>query len=92
MFYVYLIVTKNNNKLVSYVGYTNNLIKRLSLHNQSKGAKFTRGKIWKLIYFDKYKSKSKALKEEYKLKKDYKLRSVIKKKYINDENINSTAI
>ena len=89
MFYVYLIVTKNKNKFVSYVGYTNNLTKRLNLHNQSKGAKFTRGKIWKLIYFDKYKSKIKALKEEYKLKKDYKLRSEIKKKYIKNENINS---
>jgi putative endonuclease len=92
MFYVYLIVTKNKNKFVSYVGYTNNLTKRLNLHNQSKGAKFTRGKIWKLIYFDKYKSKNKALREEYKLKKDYKLRSEIKKKYIENENINSFTV
>ena len=70
MFYVYLIVTKNNNKLISYVGYTNNLEKRLKLHNQSKGAKFTRGRLWKLIYFKRYKSRIKALKEEYRLKKN----------------------
>ena len=89
MFYVYLIVTKNKKKLISYVGYTNNLIRRLNLHNRSKGAKFTRGKTWKLIYFSKYKTKKKALREEYKLKKDYKLRSEIKKKYIRNENINS---
>ena len=87
MFYVYLIVTKNKKKLISYVGYTNNLTKRLDLHNKSRGAKFTRGRLWKLIYFSKYKSKIKALKEEYKLKKNYKLRSKIKNKYLKNEDI-----
>ena len=92
MFYVYLIVTKNKNKLISYVGYTKNLKKRLSLHNKSKGAKFTRGRLWKLIYYDKYDSKIKALKEEYKLKKDYNLRKKIKIKYLKNENFNTFAI
>ncbi|MDC1033381.1 GIY-YIG nuclease family protein [Candidatus Pelagibacter sp.] len=86
MFYVYLIVTKNKKKFISYVGYTNNLAKRLDLHNNSKGAKFTRGRLWKLIYFNKYKSKIKALKEEYKLKKNYKLRSKIKNEYLKNED------
>ena len=31
-------------KPITYVGYTNNLKKRLDLHNSGKGAKFTRGK------------------------------------------------
>ena len=78
MYYVYLIISKNINKTISYVGYTNNLNKRIKLHNSSKGAKFTRGRVWKLIYYKKYKSKSKALREEYSLKKDYKLRNKIK--------------
>ena len=82
MFYVYLIVTENKNKLISYVGYTNNLVKRINLHNSSKGAKFTKGRIWKLIYYKKFNSKNKALKEEHKLKKNYKLRSKIKNNYI----------
>ena len=77
-YYVYLIITKINNKSISYVGYTNNLKKRLKLHNSSKGAKFTRGKIWKIIYFKSYNSKKKAMIEEYKLKKNYKLRNKIK--------------
>ena len=68
-FYVYLLVTTNNEKSISYVGYTNNLKKRLFLHNISKGAKFTRGRKWKLIYKRLYNSKSLAMKEEYKLKK-----------------------
>tara|TARA_B100001248_G_C27260835_1_gene398357 strand:+ start:42 stop:296 length:255 start_codon:yes stop_codon:yes gene_type:complete len=77
-FYVYLIVAEINRKYVSYVGYTNNLKKRLKLHNSSKGAKFTRGKKWKMIYFKNYKSKKIAMSEEYKLKKNYKLRKKIK--------------
>ena len=78
VYYVYLIKTLNGYNKKSYVGYTNNLKKRIKLHNSSKGAKFTRGRVWKLIYYKKYKSKSKALREEYNLKKDYKLRNKIK--------------
>ena len=92
MFYVYLIVTKNKKKLTSYVGYTNDLDKRINLHNSSKGAKFTKGRIWKLIYYKKFNSKIKALKEEYKLKKNYKLRSKIKQNYIKNENFSFTTL
>tara|TARA_Y100001958_G_C21195491_1_gene522932 strand:+ start:35 stop:274 length:240 start_codon:yes stop_codon:yes gene_type:complete len=75
---VYLIVSKiKNNKKYSYVGYTNNLKKRINLHNTGKGAKFTRGKIWKLVYYEKYDSKSDAMKNEFKLKKNYILRKKI---------------
>ena len=79
MHFVYLLVSKNKNRTISYVGYTNNINKRLKLHNNSKGAKFTRGRKWKLAYYKKYDNKILAMKEEYKLKKDYKLRSKIKK-------------
>ena len=74
-YFVYLIITKDkNNKRFSYVGYTGNIKKRLNLHNSGKGAKFTRGKKWKLVYYEKYDSKSDAMKNEYRLKKDYILR------------------
>ena len=81
-YFVYLIVSNlKNNKKFSYVGYTNNLTKRLNLHNEGKGAKFTRGKKWKLVYYEEYDSKSEAMKREFKLKKNYKLRKkIIKKK------------
>ena len=77
-YFVYLIVTNlKNNKKISYVGYTNNLKKRIKLHNDGKGAKFTRGKKWQLVYYEKYDSMSLAMKNEYKLKKNYKLRKQI---------------
>jgi len=81
-FFVYLILNKNN---TSYVGYTNNLKKRLKKHNSSKGAKFTRGKKWSLIYYKQFKSKSEAMKEEYKLKKNYILRKNIKNNFLLNE-------
>ena len=81
-YFVYMLLSKYNGKFISYVGYTNNLKNRLSLHNSSKGAKFTKGKKWKLIYSQNYKSKIKAMQEEYKLKKNYKLRKIIKNKYL----------
>ena len=64
-------------ELISYVGYTKDLKKRLSLHNLSKGAKFTKGKKWKIIYSKRYNSKSMAMKNEYLLKK-FQKRNVIK--------------
>ncbi len=77
-YYVYLLVNKNRKKIISYVGYTKDLNKRLLLHNSSKGAKFTRGKIWTIAYKKMYKSKSTAMKEEFKLKKDKIKRKLIK--------------
>ena len=76
----------DKNRIYSYVGYTNDLLKRVKLHNSSKGAKYTRGKKWTIIYKKKYKTKSLAMKEEYKLKKNVKLRSLIKNKYLNNLN------
>ncbi len=65
------------------MGYTKNVKKRLELHNKSKGAKFTRGQNWILAYSKTYKNKSIAMKEEYKLKKNFKLRNKIKNDFIN---------
>ena len=63
------------------------------MHNMSKGAKFTRGREWILIYKKEYKSKSEALKQEYKLKKDYKKRNIIKNNFLKkNENINLTSL
>ena len=73
-FFVYLIINQNKKRTISYVGYTNDVQRRVMLHNTSKGAKFTRGRKWKIVYLKKYKNKTMAMKEEYKLKKNYKLR------------------
>ena len=83
MYYVYLIISKNKKRTISYVGYTNNLKRRIKLHNEAKGAKFTRGRKWSLLYSRKYANKNIAMSEEYKLKKNYKLRKKIKSRVKN---------
>ena len=81
-YFVYLIISNHKNKIISYVGYTSDINKRLKLHNSSKGAKFTRGRKWTLIYKKCYKSKVVAMKNEYLLKKNYKKRLLIKKNFL----------
>ena len=62
-FFVYLIIAKRKKSYISYVGYTNNLKKRIKLHNLSKGAKFTKGNNWSLIYAKSYDTKRIAMSE-----------------------------
>ena len=81
-FYVYMLISTGF-KPVSYVGYTNNLKKRIKLHNSGKGAKFTRGRKWKLIYKEKFKSKNKAISREYYIKRNKALRKKLKNEYLN---------
>tara|TARA_B100000427_G_C15196625_1_gene458437 strand:- start:132 stop:362 length:231 start_codon:yes stop_codon:yes gene_type:complete len=68
-------------KPVTYVGYTKDIKKRITLHNSGKGAKFTKGRSWKLIYKEIFKSKSKAISREYYIKKNRTFRDNIKKNY-----------
>ena len=74
-------------KPVTYVGYTKNLKKRINLHNSGKGAKFTRGRKWMLIYKEKFKSKKEAISREYYIKKNKALRNKLK-----NENFNSITL
>ena len=78
-FYVY-VLKSSGNKAITYVGYTSNLNKRIALHNKGKGAKFTRGRKWKLIYKEKFDTKSQAISREYYIKNNRTLREKIKKK------------
>ena len=85
-FYVYMLKSLGK-KSITYVGYTNNLNKRVALHNRSKGAKFTRGRKWKLIYKEKYNSKKEAISREYYIKNNRTIRNKIK-----NENFNITSL
>ena len=78
-FYVYMLKSKGV-KSVTYVGYTIDLKNRLKLHNTGKGAKFTRGRKWKIIYREFFNSKSEAISREYYIKNNRRLRNKIKNK------------
>ena len=77
---MYMLKSKNS-KPVTYVGYTNNIKKRITLHNAGRGAKFTRGRKWKLIYKEKIKTKNEAISREYYIKNNRSFRKKLKEKY-----------
>ncbi len=80
-YFVYMLKSLGK-RPVTYVGYTSNLSNRIKLHNSGKGAKFTRGRKWRLIYKEKLNSKNKAIFREYYIKKNRRLRNKIKNKTI----------
>ena len=64
--YVYILECSDHSY---YTGYTNDLMKRLTTHNNAKGAKYTKARLpVKLVYFEHFDDKSTALKKEYAIK------------------------
>ena len=76
-----MLVCISSVKKRTYVGYTNNLKNRLKNHNSNKGAKYTKGNKWKIIYKKNFLSKKKAISYEYILKHDRKERLKIYNNY-----------
>lgn len=53
-----------------YTGSTDDVQRRLAVHNSGKGAKYTRGRgPVELVYFEELDNCSSALKREYAIKK-----------------------
>ena len=76
--YVYVLATRNKaGGIVTYVGWTLDLDRRLAEHNGQgqRGAKSTRGRSWVLLYAEKHRSKRKAMAREYALKNDRAFRA-----------------
>ena len=78
--FVYVLGSNKKGLKKTYVGWTNNIKKRLYKHNIGKGARSTRGRKWKILYKEKFISKNKAMSREYYLKKNKKLRKKISKR------------
>lgn len=64
--YFYVLICRDGS---FYGGYTNNLERRIKLHNEGKGAKYTRGRgPVTLTYYKSFPSKGEALSAEYQFK------------------------
>jgi len=77
LFYVYMLKAISTKHNKTYVGYTNNISRRLAKHNTNKGAKSTKGHKWILIFKKTFKNKNRAMSFEYKFKKNRKERKII---------------
>jgi putative endonuclease len=77
-YFVYLLITADNKKRKTYVGWTTDLDKRLIQHNEGGGAKSTRGRVWALVYAERHATRHDAMSREWHLKRDWKLRATLR--------------
>ncbi len=68
--FVYILGCETSRGWQTYVGWTNDLEKRLAAHNDGTGAKSTRGRDWVLLYAEKLDNRSAAMSREWHLKRD----------------------
>lgn len=68
--FVYVLGSRSKNRQLTYVGWTNDLPRRLKQHNAGKGARTTRGRAWVLLHAEKLKGKRAAMSREWHLKRD----------------------
>ena len=65
--YVYMLRCKDGSL---YTGWTNDLMHRLAMHREGKGAKYTRGRgPLELVYSEELGTKEEALRREAAIKK-----------------------
>jgi putative endonuclease len=73
--FVYVLRSIDDGPIKTYVGWTNDLDKRLRRHNEGLGARSTRGRTWELIYVERYLTRGDAMSREWHLKRDRGLRA-----------------
>ena len=82
MYYVYVLESLDETK-VRYIGYSSDLKRRLKEHNSDDNRGFTRGREWKLLYYEAYLDKATAMKRERSLKTNGRARQMLYKRIGN---------
>jgi Predicted endonuclease containing a URI domain len=72
--FVYVLGAATAKGPLTYVGWTHDVAQRLARHNAGKGARFTRGRVWKLLHCEPCASRRHAMSREWHLKRDRALR------------------
>ena len=76
MYYVYVL---QNETSEYYIGYSENLQRRLAEHNAG-GNQSTKGHQWDLVYYEAYKREKYAREREQKLKKNRRMKTFFLKR------------
>ncbi len=76
--FVYVIGCTSPKGVLTYVGWTTDLDRRLMQHNVGKGAKSTRGRAWILLYAERHDSPREAMSREWRLKRDRSFRAQLR--------------
>ncbi len=72
--FVYVLGTSTRRGPLTYVGWTHDVARRLAQHNAGKGARFTRGRTWMLLHWERCTSRGHAMRREWQVKRDRALR------------------
>jgi len=67
MFYTYIIKSCRTNRY--YVGYSEDVSKRLNQHNAGQNISTKSGIPWKLVYYEKFETRTEAWKRERQIKR-----------------------
>ena len=78
--FVYVLGTRSKTRLLTYVGWTNDVARRLAKHNSGKGARTTRGRVWVLLHSEWFATRREAMSREWHLKRDRKFRKALARK------------
>ncbi len=76
--FVYVLGSQGADGYRTYVGWTNDLDRRLEKHNSGTGARSTRGRQWALLYAERYVNRGEAMSREWYIKRDRKFRASLK--------------
>ena len=68
--FVYVLGTSTKNRHLTYVGWTNDVDRRLAKHNAGTGARSTRGRAWVLLHSEWFATRREAMSREWYLKRD----------------------
>jgi len=68
--FVYVLGSCGHDGYRTYVGWTNDLDRRIARHNAGTGARSTRGRVWFLLYAERHDSREEAMSREWHLKRN----------------------
>ncbi|MCR6735317.1 MAG: GIY-YIG nuclease family protein [Afipia sp.] len=68
--FVYVLGCCHKGRWLSYVGWTNDVARRLAKHNNGTGARTTRGRAWTLLHTEAFRTRVEAMSREWHLKRD----------------------
>jgi putative endonuclease len=77
--YVYVLGSIRGDDRRTYIGWCVDLDARLIAHNAGRGARSTRGRVWVLLYAERYSTRREAMRREVFLKRDRPFRAALAK-------------
>jgi putative endonuclease len=85
--FVYVLGCRTPDRIVTYVGWTTDVPRRVAQHNGGTGARTTRGRAWILLHTEKFRTRRQAMSREWYLKRDRKFRKLLAKGVHSDGSL-----